>query len=753
MRRTRSARWGRLSLFVSMTAFAALVIPFAGPAAANHEERVLDVVPDTADLGIGTTHTLTAKLCALGATPGSAASTPDSTDCDDSAATFDTGPINIDFEFEGLVPIPGTSANDPDNGTSYQTPDMTCSVFAGQSSCQVSYLGAESGDDQIRAWIDHDGSNSTVEADTTEQQDERATPGSQSPGTNPFSLNCFASGPAEEDCTDVVTASWEAGAPAVLDCDDENGPNREQETNPGGGAQGNETYLCSAYDAQGNLTGDADAGAGEETIVVKGEFKNGVNDPDDPDSESYSSPDRTCEIEDSGGDFGTCEITVTQGEGDEGTAFICFWIGDETAGQTLCSNESTMEGTNPDGSDDFRTPGNGGDKADQVEKTWENRSANGGGVDAEPETATNDKGTNHTITATVYDQFGDSLPGNTTVNFEFFSGSPSDTDGNTPGTPDMTCSTSSTSSCSRTYTSNEAGRDLVCVWTNAAPNMQGNNQAGTCDGEGRDDTDDAAGSADAPDPRNDDVDVVSKTWVNADPATELNCIPENATTERTSNHVITCTASNESGGVADTNIDVEATGANDPDSSSTPGTPDFSCTTDNDGDCTVTHNGGAGNSLGTTTYRAWIDSDYKDDTNESDQGEGVDESQAGQEGDTEEPDNTDVVRNTWIADPERTISLDSNGNSRREGRKIRLFGDVEGDPACEDAETVRLRRRSQGASKFKTIATTVTDNNGGYEFEVVVRRTSDYKTVAPPTTTPNACNKASSNVVTITLKQ
>ena len=752
MRTTHRSR-GRLSLLVSTAVFAALLFPLAGPASANHGQRVLDVVPDSASLGIGTTHTLTAKLCALGATPDpNPLNDPDSADCVPSGATFDTGPINIDFEFEDLDPLGSTSSNDPDNGTSFQTPDMTCSVLAGASTCTVTYTGNNSGDDQIRAWIDHGDNNSVTEADTTEQQDERTTPGSQSPGTNPLSPNCFAVGAAEEDCTDVVAVSWEAGAPAVLDCDDQTGPNREQETNPGGGAQGNETYTCRAYDASGNLTGDADPGPDSETIVVKGEFENGVNDPDDPDSQSYATPDRSCNIASSGGSFGTCTITVTQGEGEEGTADICFWIGDAAAGATLCANEPVMEGTEPDGSDDFRTPANGGDKADKVQKTWVNRSANGGGLDAEPETATNDTGEEHTITATVFDQFGDAFSGSTQVNFEFFAGSPSDNgDGNSPGTPDDTCTTNNSSSCSITYTSTNTGRDLVCVWTNAAPTMSGNNQNGTCDGEGRDDADDAAGSADAPEPRTDDVDVVSKTWVKPEPATELQCIPENATTERTSNHTITCTASNESGGVGGTKIDVEATGANDPDSSSTPVTPDFSCTTNNSGSCSVTHNGGSGNSLGTTTYRAWIDEDDFNATNESDPAEGQDES--ANEGDTAEPDNTDVVQNTWVADPERTITLDSNGNSRREGRKIRLFGDIEGDPNCEDAESVRLRRKRQGANKFKTIATTVTDANGNYEFEVVVRTTATYKTVARKTTTPDACNKAVSNPVTITLKQ
>ncbi len=83
---------------------------------------------------------------------------------------------------------------------------------------------------------------------------------------------------------------------------------------------------------------------------------------------------------------------------------------------------------------------------------------------------------------------------------------------------------------------------------------------------------------------------------------------------------------------------------------------------------------------------------------------------------------------------------------------MRLFGEIDGDPNCEDGETVRLRRSIRGGG-FKTIATTATDNTGDYEFELVVRKTKKYKTVAPATTTPDACQKAISNTVTVNVNQ
>jgi hypothetical protein len=386
-----------------------------------------------------------------------------------------------------------------------------------------------------------------------------------------------------------------------------------------------------------------------------------------------------------------------------------------------------------------------------VEKTWEERTSGEGkgAVDAEPEADVNNVGDSHQITATVYDQFGQPFNGNTTVFFEWFSGSAADQaneggDGNSPQSPDDQCTTNNSSACSITYTSNQAGRDLICVWTNDTPTMSGTNQNGTCNGEGLDDPDDVAG----PDfsTRGDDVDVVSKTWNNNPPADRLDCEPESGTAERDESHSITCTATRAGAtpedpriGVEGTKIDVEATGANDPDGGNTPSSPDFSCTTDEDGQCTIVHNP-SGDNKGQTTYRAWIDSDDFNDTDESDGTEGRDEG-------TEEPDSTDVVENTWTHDSDRDITIRSNRLSQDAGGTVRIFGRIiNADPECTGpGETVRLRRRPPDGGRWKTIDTTVTDENGRYEFFVTIRKTRDYKTVAPRT--PEPCMKATSPII------
>ncbi len=592
MRSGGRRRFRRWALLVSVAMFAFLLIPFAGPAAANHGTRNLDAEPETAEKGVGGTHTITARLCT-----NDPENVEEPGNCDtDAPANLSSGAIRIHFENEN-------GPNDPDDSDSGTTPDATCNIFPVSdtpSECSHTYVGLNDGTDTWRVWIDHDSNRATDESDQAEGRNELTTPGATA-----NNCNGTVPRPAEPDCTDVVSVTWAEGGPATLDCDDETGPNTEQETNPSGGGQSNETYSCEVRDAQGNLTGDFGPNTeGIQQFRVHAEIENGVNDPQQ-DGATYASEDYGCAVgrpNTTGEQEGRCNITITQAEGELGTAEICFWVGqlDEETGSAACSGEATHENAAGDGSD------TGNDLADQTEKTWEQR--------------------------------------------------------------------------------------------------------------------------------------------NEGPPTQLDCTPENDTTERDDNHVITCTASNQGGGVPDVNIDVEATGANDPDDpdGNTPATPDFTCTTGSGGSCQITHDGSADNELGETIYRAWVDADNQDATNESDATEGPNDA-----GGEPEPDTTDVVTNEWIADSERTISLQTNRTEQEAGQRVRFFGAIQGDPNCESGETVRLRGTTRNGGGWRTIATDVTDNEGNYSFQIIVRRTRRYKAVAPATTTPDACDLAKSNPVRV----
>ena len=602
----------------------------SGTAAANHRRRTLNVTPESSSQPLNVSQTLTATL--------------------DVAPTATTGTVNIDFENESGV-------NDLD-ATTLGTPDLSCSVPADATSCTVSYTGTQPGRDRWRVWIDHDGRDSTVEADTTEGLNPNRIPGNG--GTE-----CLGAGtnsdPNEPDCTDVVIVLWGSG---TLDCDDRTGPDGERETNPGGGGTvSNEPYTCAVIDPSSRPEGNQ---------TVNAEVESTVNDPDDADGASYETPDYTCTTAESGAEEGTCTILVTQNENELGTASVCFWIGNAEAGAESCADEETDEGAEDDGSD------TGNDLSDRVEKTWAERAAVG--VDIEPETAATSLGENHVLTATIYDQFGEPFAGNSVVSFEFFRGSPTDTDGSSPSSPDLSCSTTNASSCTVTYSQTlTPGTDLICGWvaTPSLPLMSGTNNSGSCGGEQIDsDTDDEAGSPDAPEPPADSVDVVQKIWQNPTNATVIDCSPETSAGPRGSDHRITCRAADASGApVAGAEIDIEATGVNDLDAQFAPATPDFSCVTSTTGACTVVHGrsgeGGTAQATGTTTYTAWIDQDNTNASTEADTTEGRDESNA--PGGTAEADQTDVLQRTWQPSPCNING--TNGNDR-------LFGTPGADVIC-----------------------------------------------------------------------
>ncbi|MGH2746416.1 MAG: Ig-like domain-containing protein, partial [Actinomycetota bacterium] len=584
-----------VTILAAMALLVGIVGPLAPPAHANHDaETCLDLEHDTQGSGsevdsneVGTEHTIVATLRIP--TP-----LPPSCDTDEDPVTLGAGEQHvIDFEITG--------PNDPDDSDSTDSPDDSCTISVGESSCDISYTGTAAGTDTIRGW----------ERGSTPDTDE---PVDETSGTEPLD---------EPDKTDVVEKTWTAGPAFRLDCDDESGDDRE--TNPSIAAEeSTETYTCTVQDEFGNPV------EGEQVL---GENENGVNDPDATDGASYDSPDYGPCTTNADGE---CTIDVAQEENEEGTAEICFWVDDgdpETnEGATLCADEPTDEAEN-------------NDLTDQVEKTWEGREASG--VNADPETDSNEVGSDHEITATVYDQFGDEFAGNTTVNFEFFQGSVSDETDNSPATPDDSCTTGGSSSCTITYSADETGNDRLCVWINETPQMVGDNTNGTCDGEGLTDADEEG----APDEPDDNRDVVEKNWEPAPgptDASELDCEPETDSNPTNSAHEIECEALNSLGlPVPDANIDAEATGANDPDDGNTPRSPDFSCTTGNDGTCTITHGPEGTDESGTTTYRAWIDSDGSNATVEADQQEGRDED--AQPGAFEEPDGTDVVEKMWDA--------------------------------------------------------------------------------------------------------
>lgn len=589
------------------------------------------------------------------------------------------------------VDAEATGAGDPDGGNS-PPPDFTCTTGP-DGTCSFTHSSNQSGTTTYRAWIDDDNNDTNVnEGDTAE-------PHNPNPGQE------------DNDDTDVVTKTWTAGEPATLDCDDQSGDDRE--TNPSGsGPNSDETYTCTVRDEFGNPV------SGRR---VNGENENGVNDPENPDSASHNTPDYGCTT----GDNGTCTIKVTQADAETGTGEICFWTGptddpdtpeDESQGATQCADEPTDE---PESND----------TADQVEKTWRPTTpTQATRLDCRPETDANPQGTTHTITCRVTNNAGSPVAG---AEVDVEASGANDPDNNTNHTtPDFTCVTGNDGECTISHgpdgtgTTNQTGVTSYRAWIDA------DNQNSTSEAdmnEGRDEQTQPGTGCTPPQPglpEPDCTDVVEKTWG----ASRLDCEPETDSNPAGTTHTITCTARDANNTLMpNVEVDAEATGANDPDNSNTPNSPDFTCTTGEDGTCQIVHgdNEDTG-SAGTTTYRAWIDADKNNSTNESDPDEQRDETTPTGRGrgcsnppTFMEPDCTDVVEKTWTASRLDCEPETSTGGTGTSHRVTCTATDEKGNRVANtrvDAEATGANDPDDSDSPESPDFTCTTDSNGQCSF-------------------------------------
>lgn len=580
-------------------ALMAVALPLAGQALANHPDSCLDVTPETSSGPTGT-HTLTATLRSIaGAQAGSG--------CAQAAVSATNGAVNIDFEITG--------PNDPDTGNTPATPDKTCAIPNGSSSCTVSLTGGAVGTDTIRGWIDHDNSNTTVEADVSEARCANAQ--GDEAGCTPATGGAIS----EPDITDVVERTWTSSLPATrLDCTPETAS--DQIGTP-------HTVTCTATNANNQPVAGAQIDA-EAT---------GANDPDG--SSVLTSPDFTCTTNASG----TCTFSHS-GATAQGTTTYRAWIDAD-------ANNATAEADATEGQDSAATPGATAepDATDVVTNAWSGGAATldcddstGPNTEheANPATGSSDPTSRETYTCTVRDAQGRTVSIATTVKGEVMNGvnDPDATDGASLESPDYSCATSAgTCTIVVTQNENETGSGLICFWVGTTSEGQA-----LCASEP---TDEGA-ATNGTDAGNDLADQVEVTWARVTTAVRLDCTPETVSNALNSTDVITCTARDAANAVvAGANIDMEATGANDPGAGNSPATPDFTCTTNASGVCTFTHSGGT--AAGVTTYRAWIDVDGSNATVEADAAEGRDE--VATPGDVAEPDLTDVMSKSWLGPP------------------------------------------------------------------------------------------------------
>lgn len=128
---------------------------------------------------------------------------------------------------------------------------------------------------------------------------------------------------------------------------------------------------------------------------------------------------------------------------------------------------------------------------------------------------------------------------------------------------------------------------------------------------------------------------------------------------------------------------------------------------------------------GTTQVRVWIDS------NDDDLPDG-------------EPSRSATVE--WSPPGERSISIESSKSTVVKGRRVRLSGEVEGDPSCSAGQTVNVQAKRAGGGRFGTVRTLTTDSEGSYSTRVKMRKARKFRAVAPE---GGSCNFARSRTITV----
>jgi hypothetical protein len=403
---TRASR-GPTRVSVVLSTVAAMVftfvVPLAGVALATHGTRTLEVTPETdSNLADGvTTHVLTATLS--------------------SAPTTDA--VGIDFEVES-----GPADPDATDGNSPTSPDFSCTVAIAATTCTVT-LGPTStpGTSVVRAWIDHDGLNSTTEADATEARDEAVTPGAE----------------AEPDLTDVVSKTWtQSVATACLDAE----PNTD--TDPSGAEHiitATVTNSPNAY-VDADTTFDCVGAALPNTSVT-------ITLTDDTPNAFISSVNGVSTGGPIAGGPNTATGTTTP------TGVITF-------GVKLVNPADTGTNATIDVAVDGAAAGT---SSDTVAKTWA-AAGTAASVTALPGNDTNEIGQSHTVTADVDDAFGGPVSGQR-VAFQVTAGPHANNNlDNNAATPDGffgSCTTTAAGTCSASYTGPELGTDTITVWVDA----------------------------------------------------------------------------------------------------------------------------------------------------------------------------------------------------------------------------------------------------------------------------------------------
>ncbi|HYZ28272.1 MAG TPA: hypothetical protein VE570_04385 [Thermoleophilaceae bacterium] len=286
-----------MSQLVALGVAVTCVLPASSAAAAPaNASAILRIHPGGGPVGFGGSQTLEAEVSR--------------------ASGAGVADVEVDFEVTGG---PGDQ-----DGDTPQTPDMTCTTAGGDAhhpaTCAVSYTEPlnQGGSDSVRAWIDADGQDSTVDGDLAEGENDNASgsggcaPGTKGPGDTP-----------EPDGTDCVEKRWLARVATTVDL----------EPKASSGSVGSLVDLAATVRDQ---FGDPFGGLAVGSAMVSFELLAGsVHDPGD--GSDFSSPDLgTCVT----GPDGSCSVPLTSVTA--GTDIVCAYLPGASA---ACGQAPNAAGT------------------------------------------------------------------------------------------------------------------------------------------------------------------------------------------------------------------------------------------------------------------------------------------------------------------------------------------------------------------------------------------------------------------------
>jgi Ca2+-binding RTX toxin-like protein len=368
-------------------------------------------------------------------------------------------------------------------------------------------------------------------------------------------------------------------------------------------------------------------------------------------------------------------------------------------------------------------------------------------LQATPETDDNPTGTTHSVTATL-SSAADATSGAIPIFFEVESG-PGNADGNTPGTPDLSCTVAigGTSCTTGTYSSTGVGNDVIRGWIAVA-----DAPIDTAEGAdaGNPSVDEPSGGTDVPGTigEPDTTDVVTKTWFAGLPAAAtLDCDDASGNDTETnpisgpnSTETYTCTVVSGTTPISGAVIDAEnLNGANDPDNSAAAGTADFNdaCTTGAAGTCTV-NIAASESQAGSADICFWMDEDSDNvfDPAGVEADGGVCDTEA--VGAAENNNKTDVVNKTWAAPTVTTIAITPDSDVNQVGTSHTATATVT-DQFGNPMAGVNVDWRVTGRNTV-TVNDTVTNNQG--------QATLTYTDIGPGASAGNDTIRACTDQVT-----